>query len=307
MKRIALIILAVVGVNALLVAQQDPMNTLFVQNPSLLNPAYAGAKGVLSVAAGTRLQWTGVDGAPQTSQLNFSTPLKGDAIAIGLNVANDQIGPVKQNGIFADVAYSLPVGVGSEFRVGLRAGFSTFSANLNSLALDQSGDFGFSQNISGELMPNVGFGVYFSNEKFFAGVSVPTLLKNEIKGVETVTARSFGKEMHTFGMVGANLDLNNNVVIKPAITARFVPGAPVSADIQVMGEFYEKFGLGAMYRISDAFALMANFMLSEQFKLGYAYDLTTSDFAAYNNGSHEVMLSYDFLYKRSRVNSPRYF
>lgn len=309
MKRILSIVAAVATVFTLS-AQQDPLNTLFVQNPSLVNPAYAGAKDVMSVNLGTRIQWTGIDGAPRTSNLNFSTPLQNESISVGFNVLNDKIGPINQTGLFADVAYKLPIDNKSSLRIGIRAGVSLFTANFTELQLGSgsgSTDAAFANDFNGEVLPNVGLGVYYSNEKIFAGISVPSLISFEIEGEEANGTRAFGKKQHIFGMVGGNFEVSSDVTFKPALTARFVPGAPLSLDVQVVADLYEKFGIGLMYRHKDAIAGILQFSLSEQLKLGYSYDFTTSDYGNYNNGTHEIMLGYDFIYRKGRVNSPRYF
>ena len=47
--------------------------------------------------------------------------------------------------------------------------------------------------------------------------------------------------------------------------------------------------------------------INDQLSAGYAFDLTTTAIGAYNAGTHEVMLSYDFRFLRGRTISPRYF
>lgn len=306
-----LTIIASIATVAVATAQQSPLNTLYVQNPSLANPAYAGAKEVLSINLGTRIQWTGVEGAPRTTNLNFSTPLQDQSISVGFNVLNDRIGPIDQTGLFADVAYKLPIDNESSLRVGIRAGVNLFTANLTELATSQdgtgSGDIAFAQDYNGEVLPNVGIGVYYSNEKIFAGVSVPSLISFELEGDEAQGTRSYKQTQHVFGMIGGNFEVNSDVTLKPAVTTRFVTGAPVSVDVRLIADLYEKFGIGALYRYKDAIGAIVQFTLSEQLKFGYSYDYTTSDFGNYNNGTHEIMLGYDFIYRRGRVNSPRYF
>ena len=57
----------------------------------------------------------------------------------------------------------------------------------------------------------------------------------------------------------------------------------------------------------DSFDVMAEFWPTRQVMIGYAYDFTLTDLQDYNNGSHEVILGYDFKYKKDRVITPRYF
>ncbi|MCW3789854.1 type IX secretion system membrane protein PorP/SprF, partial [Plebeiibacterium sediminum] len=60
--------------------------------------------------------------------------------------------------------------------------------------------------------------------------------------------------------------------------------------------------------IGDAVALIANVQLNKQLMVGYSYDFSVSNLATYNNGSHEIIISYDFDgFLKNKVISPRYF
>ena len=58
---IALLFLGAVNVQA----QQDAQYTQYMYNTVSVNPAYAGSRGHLSIAALYRNQWLGLDGAPE--------------------------------------------------------------------------------------------------------------------------------------------------------------------------------------------------------------------------------------------------
>ncbi|WP_299801331.1 PorP/SprF family type IX secretion system membrane protein, partial [uncultured Maribacter sp.] len=70
-------------------AQQDAQYTQYMYNTISVNPAYAGSRGVLSIAALHRSQWVGLDGAPTTQTLNFHTPVSKN-VGLGLSVVNDE-------------------------------------------------------------------------------------------------------------------------------------------------------------------------------------------------------------------------
>jgi hypothetical protein len=52
---------------------------------------------------------------------------------------------------------------------------------------------------------------------------------------------------------------------------------------------------------------MAEFQITQQLRVGYAFDATTSGIRTYQNGSHEIMLGYDFTQKLEKIKHPRYF
>jgi type IX secretion system PorP/SprF family membrane protein len=86
-----------------------------------------------------------------------------------------------------------------------------------------------------------------------------------------------------------------------------VEGAPVSFDLSANFLFFEKFWLGAMYRHTDAVGLLAQYHISNDFSVGYAYDYPLSTLRNYSGGSHEIMIGFEFGNKVKGVRSPRYF
>ncbi len=289
-------------------AQQDPMFTQYLQNPLTVNPAYAGSTDALTVVALSRIQWTGINGAPRTNNLSIHSPIKDRNIGVGVNIINDNIGPVSQTGFFADVSYKLMIGTNSSLRLGLRAGGAVFSAKLGTLHLNDQSDIAFSQNIGGKFLPNVGFGAYFSTDKIFVGFSAPRLLSNEITFDNNVTTkRAYRESRHLFMTAGGLFKVSPSVNFKPSVGVRYVAGAPVSVDVQTNFQFAEKFWLGAMYRFNDAVGGIFQLQVNDQFRFGYSYDFNTSALRKYNGGSHEIMLTYDFIYRRANIKTPRYF
>ncbi|MDP4953787.1 MAG: type IX secretion system membrane protein PorP/SprF, partial [Flavobacteriales bacterium] len=88
---------------------------------------------------------------------------------------------------------------------------------------------------------------------------------------------------------------------------RYVAGAPVSADITANFLFNDRLWVGGMYRFGDAMGALVSFQINNQLRAGYSYDYTLSDLNNYNNGSHELMISYDFIFQKDKTLSPRYF
>ena len=76
-------------------AQQETQTQYVLFNPVLLNPAYAGSQEAIQVTGTVRDQWTGLKGAPKTQVLSVHSPLKTEAIGLGLTVLNDQLGVTK--------------------------------------------------------------------------------------------------------------------------------------------------------------------------------------------------------------------
>jgi hypothetical protein len=84
-------------------------------------------------------------------------------------------------------------------------------------------------------------------------------------------------------------------------------GAPISIDISLAGIFNDKLWIGAMNRLNAAAGGFVQYQITRQFRLGLASEYGLTPIRNYNNGTFEVLMSYDFNYKKSDVKSPRYF
>jgi hypothetical protein len=67
--------------------------------------------------------------------------------------------------------------------------------------------------------------------------------------------------------------------------------------------------LGAMFRTGDAFGGLIGYNITEQLHVGYSFDWSYGlKTGKYNQGSHEVILRYDFLtVDKKQIHSPRHF
>lgn len=288
-------------------SQQDPMYTQYMFNTLAINPAYAGSRELLSATLLHRSQWVGFEGAPVTQTLTAHTPLKNNKLALGFSITNDKIGPIHEPGFYADVAYRLNFEK-SKLSFGIKGGVSLFQADYNSLELINSSDQLFSSDIAGVLLPNVGFGIYYYSDKYYLGFSTPRMLKNEMKNDLTVnTQQTPTQELHYFLTGGYVFNINEDLKFLPSILMKTTVTSPISTDINANFLIFDQFMFGAMYRIGDSFGTILQYQFNDQFKAGYAFDLTTSELGSYNSGTHEIMVSYDFGYNKIKVKSPRYF
>ena len=291
-------------------AQQDAQYTQYMYNTISVNPAYAGSRGVLSIAALHRSQWVGLDGAPTTQTLNFHTPVSKN-VGLGLSVVNDEIGNGTNQDTYIDAAFSYTVKTSEEGKLsfGLKAGGHLF--NVDFTKLRNYGAESNLPNIDNKFSPNFGAGIYYHTDQFYAGLSVPNFLQTEhFDSSDTNSSSLIAQERMNFYLItGYVFDLKNNVKFKPAALVKAVKGAPLQIDLSANFLFNDKFSLGAAYRWDAAISALFGFQLNDQLMLGLAYDKETTDLGAttFNDGSFEIMLRYEFLNKYKRVITPRFF
>jgi type IX secretion system PorP/SprF family membrane protein len=289
-------------------AQQDPIYTQYMNQLLSINPAYAGANGVTTATIIGREQWVGWDGHPSTKTIFAHSPLN-DEMGVGGSIVSDQIGVVKNTGIFGDYSFTITYPGERYLALGLKAGVSFYSAALSTIytGSDETVDPSFEYDVARNFLPNVGVGVYLSSPDYYLGFSIPKLVSNTISEEDVETGTISKEELHAFFMGGYVFDVNRILKFKPYFMLRVTPNAPISIDLTAQAVLIEKLWVGVTYRLGNSFGAMFQVKVSEQLKIGYAYDLTTTDLGEYNSGTHEVMLSFDFSFGRGRVRSPRYF
>ncbi|MEO0572444.1 MAG: type IX secretion system membrane protein PorP/SprF [Bacteroidota bacterium] len=304
MKKIIFIIVAILGVTKFVTAQQDPQYTQYMLNTIVVNPAFAGAGNVLSVSALHRSQWIGLDGAPVTQTLSIQSPLS-ERFGGGLSIVNDNIGDGTVQETYFDVAfsYTIPTSQEGSLAFGLNVGGDFLNVDFTNLT-----NFGVEANlpnIDNRFSPNVGVGVYYYQERFYAGLSVPNLLETEhFDNSSEGTSFLAEDRMNYYLISGYRFDLNSDLVLQPGFLLRAVNGGPVQLDLTTNLTINDKFSVGAAYRLNAAVSALVGVKFAEKFLLGLAYDFETTALGStqFNNGSFEVFLRYDFINRLNRRN-----
>jgi len=295
-------------------AQQDAQYTQYMFNTMSVNPAYAGSRGQLSIAALYRSQWVGLDGAPKSQTLNLHSPIRNSQLGYGISIVNDEIGDgvVQETYFDAVLSYTIDVSLEGKLSFGLKAG-----GNL--LNLDFQGLRNFDvepvnvDNIENKFSPNVGIGIYYHTNSFYAGLSAPNLFQTDHFDNNQRDANSvqfLSKERINFYLItGYVFDIGGNTKFKPALLTKVVGGAPLQVDFSGSFLFNDKFSIGAAYRWDAAVSAMFGFQISEQLMLGLAYDKETTDLGGsqFNDGSFEVFLRFELVKSFKQLVSPRFF
>jgi type IX secretion system PorP/SprF family membrane protein len=298
MKKI--IILAALFIGNLVNAQQDPQFTQYFDNFLHVNPAYAGSSGMLSANAIHRQQWVGFQGAPQSTTLSLHTPLNYRSVGLGFTAVNDIIGPINQTMIYADFSYTLKLGKTARLALGLKGGINMLNVKTDAFQNVQANDPAFT-NVQNQINPNVGFGVYYHDEHFFLGLSSPRIME------ASSNSPTYREQRHYFGIVGGVFPVSTKWKLRPSVQVKASMGAPLSMDLSLAGIFNDKLWIGAMNRWNAAAGGFVQYQICRQFRLGLASEFGMTPIRNYNNGTFEVMMSYDFNYKKTDVKSPRYF
>lgn len=274
-------------------AQQDPMYTQYMENLQVINPGFAGSAEKASFMVVARNQWVSFEGAPQTRTFSFYAPLSNDKVGIGFSLMSDKIGPLNQTGVYFDYSYFLKMGFNYKLGMGIKSGFSFYRSALTDLET-VTPDPIYSRDIYRNFLPNFGVGAFLFSDDTYVGFSVPKLIQNRINRHKYSSEYVSREEVHFYMVAGKELKLNEDVSMKSHSMLKLVKDAPVSFDLTAMLGIKEGFWFGGMYRMSNAWGMLVQFYPVREILIGYSYDITFSGLNAFNNGTHEIMLSYNF-------------
>ena len=302
MKKLSIIVLLLLALQ--MQGQQDPQYTQYMYNMNIMNPAYAGSRENLSFGLLYRNQWTGIDGNPETGTLFVHSPV-GNNLGLGLSVIADQLGPVKETNVYADVSYTLKLGGEHRLAFGVKAGATFHDIGLlSNVIVNDPGDPFYSQDIN-TTTPNFGAGFFYYTNKYYLSLSVPNLLSSV--HLDNNGTKIGSETQHYFFTGGYVFDLSPNTELKPSLMVKSAFNAPTSFDVNLNARFFKKLEIGASYRLDDSFSGLVNFAITESLRIGYAYDAVSSEIKAFAPASHEVMLLFDLNFPKRVSRSPRYF
>ncbi len=282
--------------------QQAAQYSLYTWNPLHWNPAYAGLDHSLSATALYRKQWTNLQGAPVSQNLNVHLPLYYIGGGVGLNIENDVLGAEQLTS--AELSYNYQLNLGSSiFSIGLGGGVAQRSLDGSKLRTPdgQYTEPGVFDHLDGVLplgresaiIPMVHFGVYFQSEKFEAGLSI----KNLTESSASLPSIHLQQKRHYFLTMSYHMEINRKLSLHPSVLIRS-DVVQTQTDFSLTAKYNDNIFGGVSFRgynseSIDAAAILAGFRLSEKTTFMYAYDMTLSGLRDVSNGSHEVGLRYN--------------
>lgn len=289
MIRIVTIVVLMAAIGWPAAAQQRPIQSLYMFDPLLINPAYAGTQVQLSATAIYRNQWVNLEGAPKTFTTTIHSGFLKSKMGLGVILGSDQIGVHSDISAYGVYSYKIQLNREMSLSMGIQGGFNYLESDYNRLNLKNLGDPNLTGTTS-KFNPNVGAGAFLRTKRSYIGFSVPYIINNKVVDISTNTEAS--QRRYYYVQAGTSRDLSANITFIPSALLRIQESAPMSFDINATFVFYKTVGLGASYRLNEGLVGLFELQITDSFHVGYAYDFTTSDLNRVSLGSHEIMVNY---------------
>jgi type IX secretion system PorP/SprF family membrane protein len=315
MKKLLLLLFLLVGYQA--TAQQSSLYSQYIFNGLVINPAYAGSKGIWSVNGVYRDQWVGLEGSPKTQTLSLDGSVLKEKVGLGLHLMNDQIGAQGQKSVYASTAFRVRLGENARLGLGLAGGVSQYftdGTQLNPYSKDYDPLIPVNREMA--TLPDAKAGLFYNTQRFYLGVSAFNLIgfKNEFMVTPS---------RHYFLTTGYIFELSDMFKFKPSLLLKDDLKSIANLDINAFLLIGDRVWLGGGYRtgvkyqdrevneqqelsMNNAWMLMTEIYFTPKIKIGYAHDIALTSLRSYT--SHEVSVGFYFFKKEdSRTLTIRYF
>ena len=298
--------------NGIMVAQQQPIFTIYREQTALINPAmpstnYTISEYTSSINATYRYQWFNVPDAPVTQVLSWENMLEDRNLLIGAYAVNDKTGAIGTTDVYARCAYRLFFNqVEKQYlTIGLSAGGSRSYANLAQYITDQ--------NVilieKAKFLPNLSMGAYYNHgNRFYVGLSAPQLLAIP-HTIETTSGAEINlkRQMHLYGIAGYYIDApffgNDVAFLEPNVWFRYLPGTnTINFDAGLRAKISQTFWAGSSYNVTaNTLNVEVGSVLGEsvgfssgQLKIGFGFIIPMGKYWSSLGSGGEVHLSYSW-------------
>jgi len=303
-------------------AQQDAQYSQYMFNGIYINPAYAGYKEVLNVHSFYRSQWTGITGAPRSMSLAVDAIANSGNVGLALQVASDKLGAQNNLSIYGNYAYRIRMNDDGSSRLALGLGVGMVQLGIDGSLLNPNNpEPNQPVGMQSTIVPDARAGVYFANDKYYAGFSADNLIATYIN----IDRYAFipQPKPHYYLTAGALFPLSEDFQLKPSFLLKDDRGGPTSLDLNAFLMIKDFIWIGGSYRTgvklydksylqrdltprNSAVAAIQIFP-SEKIRIGYGYDFSIGPLQGYSSGTHEISIAYSFIRQNIRLATPRVF
>jgi len=293
-------------VSQVLLAQQEAQFTQYIYNPTTLNPGYTGSRLSSMVYFQNRQQWIGLEGAPKNLFLNAQTFFEKRNTGLGFEIQSNTIGPINRNILSFNYSYHLKISDYQSIGMGLKFSNLFLNSNFDLLTLRDQNDPYFSNNIENRYNPNFGAGFFFYSDKYYVGLSVPSLFKTYY--YNTLNPNELQLEVddiNIYLMAGYVFEVGKSLRVKPASLVRYLNGSFIFEN-SISAQLLDRITIGASYRNGVSLAALAGIQLTNTLFFGYSYDSNIGVFNL-NGNSHEIFLRMELVNLKTKVWNARFF
>ena len=288
-------------------AQNQTTISQYMFNSFLLNPAAAGSEGFTTINMTVRKQWVGETGSPSSylftaqtriykrkfmkgnteAKKQYVNSVKSGKVGLGFHILNENIGIFNHNKMRLAYAYHISQGK-SQISCGLDISLLQYGVNRNKTVVEDDNDKLINESSLQSITSNFNTGIYYSNPKIYAGLSLLNMLKSATS-IGPFDGKYYNQR-HVNMIFGYTSTLNSEFVMEPSVYFRMSDIADYQMDATVKLTYDQQLWMGTTYRTNQFMVFFGGFKINRLF-LGYAYDHNLIPVRMKTFNTHEFMVS----------------
>jgi type IX secretion system PorP/SprF family membrane protein len=303
MKKILISILLLTAASNYSQELNVPVATQYLaDNPYVISPTYAGVGDNFRINLNGYKQWVGVPDAPQSQALYADFRVL-DQSGVGLTLYNDSNGNTKQAGGKLTFAHHIILDYYSKQYLSFGISYIYNSFRLDWSKFDPTNpDPDITDNRS-TTNNNFEVGFLYRNKGFYASATATNILKKDLSLEIAYEPNKLTNYQLYSGYV---IDIGNRSELEPSAFYQYYQSDGRSVtDLNVkyrkFNRYEDYYWVGASYRFLNdqigkplAVGPIVGF-LKGFVSVGYSYQITLNDLAAYNSGTHSLTIGFRFL------------
>jgi type IX secretion system PorP/SprF family membrane protein len=249
-------------------AQQMPQANLFSGMQFGWNPAMTANWAYVEAYANYNQQWMGFDQAPRQVSAGIQYPFLDLNMGLGLQIMQDETGPLRQTGATLSYAYHLKLSAHQRLSFGLFGRFAQFRYDGQGEIVADTNDPLLGVGMDTEPQLNLGVGAFYRSadmdewlkDHFFAGVSLYQAIPQNLIFAKVNDQANFAQVWHAYGLLGYRFDLEGSF-IEPAVQIDYAAKNIIIPRFNLTYEMTDAFWAGLSIDGSFSASFQAGFIL----------------------------------------------
>jgi type IX secretion system PorP/SprF family membrane protein len=227
-------------------------------------------------------------------------------VGYGLYAYTDMAGAFNRTGVQGTYSYHIPLENAQLSLAVSLTGFQ-FGINENKIKLLEVQDELLSNAPKSAFVPDANFGVYFTNNALYAGVSAMQLLQSPLKIGADKNGPGYKMIRHYYFTTGYRFEISRNVLLEPSLLFKTTEKFISQFDVNLKAYIGEKYWAGVSYRTGGSYGMIEETIKGngsaaiimagikvDKFYFGYSFDYSFSAIGTRTPGSHEIMVAIKF-------------
>ncbi len=294
MKRTLLIILFQSTIAVF--AQQIPVNDQYFTNGYFLNPAKAGNENGTNTFLFNRQQWTGIQGAPQTSLFSIDGLTHKKKIGLGLLLSNDCDNIFNRTAAYGTYAYNLKITGNQKITMAASVGLMNVNINFNDIRGESTDLLLLSTDVN-KTDFDANFGVNYSFKKLEVGLVAYQLAGTRFHYEEQTAGKVINYQLiqHFYGVINYSFTaIPEKLTVTPCVMVRSTLGITPQLDGSIFLKYKKKVWTNIGWRQNACVYTTVGGIIYDNVIIGGSYEYNIGSISKFSGSSFEVIVGYRF-------------